>query len=73
MKKMFHKNQIAITSLAVLIAIAGYLNFTQNDIPTISQNTGQKVTGQNRAVGEKKDSGKEKAAKEQNIWENRAK
>jgi len=46
MKKIIHKNQIAITSLAILIAVAGYLNFTQNDIPAISQkkNTEEKKT-----------------------------
>ena len=39
MKKIINRNQIAITSLAVLIAVAGYLNFTQNEIPTIGQST----------------------------------
>ena len=32
MKKIFKKNQVIITSLAVLIAIAGYLNFADVDL-----------------------------------------
>ncbi len=32
MKKRLKKNQIAITSLAIMIAIAGYLNFTNVDV-----------------------------------------
>ena len=43
MKKMINKNQIAVTSLAVLIAVAGYLNFTQNEVPTIGQNSGSNI------------------------------
>ena len=31
MKKIFKKNQIIITALAVMIAIAGFLNFTQRN------------------------------------------
>lgn len=31
MKKVFQKNQIAITALAIMIAVAGYLNFTEQD------------------------------------------
>ncbi|HKL99648.1 MAG TPA: SpoIIIAH-like family protein [Mobilitalea sp.] len=33
MKNIFKKNQIIITALAVMIAIAGYLSFTNNDKP----------------------------------------
>ena len=29
MKKMFKKNQVIITALAIMIAVAGYLNFTE--------------------------------------------
>ena len=32
MKKIFRKNQVIITSLAVLIAVAGYLNFADVDL-----------------------------------------
>ena len=30
MKKVIGKNQVIITSLAILIAVAGYLNFTSD-------------------------------------------
>ena len=36
MKKILKKNQIAITSLAIMIAVAGYLNFTKSDVPTVT-------------------------------------
>ena len=32
MKKIFQKNQVILTALAIMIAVAGYLNFTQDDI-----------------------------------------
>lgn len=34
MKKLVHKNQIIITALAVMIVVAGYLNFTGQEITT---------------------------------------
>lgn len=34
MKKIVHKNQIIITALAVMIVVAGYLNFTGQEITT---------------------------------------
>lgn len=34
MKKIFRSNQIAITSLAIMIAVAGYLNFTKSEAPS---------------------------------------
>lgn len=34
MKKILKSNQIAITSLAIMIAVAGYLNFTKSELPT---------------------------------------
>lgn len=33
MKKLFKKNQIIITALSIMIAVAGYLNFSGKDIP----------------------------------------
>lgn len=36
MKKLVHKNQIIITALAVMIVVAGYLNFTGQEISTSS-------------------------------------
>ena len=41
MKKVFQKNQIAITALAIMIAVAGYLNFTEQNTST----DGTKKTG----------------------------
>ena len=32
MKKVIGKNQVIITSLAILIAVAGYLNFADVDL-----------------------------------------
>ena len=32
MKKVFKKNQVIITGLALLIAVAGYLNFANVDL-----------------------------------------
>lgn len=34
MKKIFRKNQVIITSLAILIAVAGYLNFSDANLGT---------------------------------------
>ena len=35
MKKIFKKNQVIITSLAILIAVAGYLNFADVDLELV--------------------------------------
>ena len=44
MKKVFQKNQIAITALAIMIAVAGYLNFTeQNTSIEETKKTGDSV------------------------------
>ena len=44
MKKVFQKNQIAITALAIMIAVAGYLNFTeQNASKDGNQKSGSSV------------------------------
>lgn len=45
MKKVFQKNQIAITALAIMIAVAGYLNFTE-------QNTSKDGTKKTSGVAE---------------------
>lgn len=39
MKKIFKSNQIAITSLAIMIAVAGYLNFTKSEVPSTADLT----------------------------------
>lgn len=36
MKKIFKKNQLIITSLAIMIAVAGYLNFSGEEISMLS-------------------------------------
>ena len=48
MKKIVKKNQIIITVLAVMIAVAGYLSFTSKEVSIIDEN-GNKV---NLAAGE---------------------
>lgn len=37
MKKIFKKNQLIITSLAIMIAVAGYLNFSGEEISMLSK------------------------------------
>lgn len=36
MKKIFKKNQIIITALAIMIAVAGYLNFSKDDVLNVA-------------------------------------
>lgn len=38
MSKIFKKNQLIITSLAIMIAVAGYLNFSGEEISMVSKN-----------------------------------
>lgn len=40
MKRLFRKNQIIITSLAIMIVIAGYLNFTADQTKPVKQEAG---------------------------------
>ena len=56
MKNMIKKNQVMITALAIMIAVAGYLNYTGKDIEQYGLNTadneteetsGQNVTAEN--------------------------
>lgn len=37
MKKVFKKNQIIITTLAIMIAVAGYLNFAGKELGTVEE------------------------------------
>lgn len=39
MKKILHNNQVIITALAIMIAIAGYLNFSNNSSKNIGMST----------------------------------
>ena len=32
MKKIFKKNQVIITALAIMIAVAGYINYSDNHL-----------------------------------------
>jgi stage III sporulation protein AH len=43
MKNIFKKNQIIITALAIMIVIAGYLSFTNNDKPDDNKTTLQET------------------------------
>lgn len=38
MKHIFKKNQLIVTSLAIMIAVAGYLNFSGGEIETAKEN-----------------------------------
>ena len=42
MKRILKRNQIAITSLAIMIAVAGYLNFTRSEAPSTAGKTAAK-------------------------------
>lgn len=56
MKKMVHKNQIIITALAVMIVVAGYLNFTGQEITTggFGMNTDKQKTVEKKETETKK-------------------
>lgn len=64
MKKVLGKNQIIVTALAVMIVVAGYLNFTGQEISTSGL-----VSSQNKEQAvEKSDEKEEKeAAKEESV------
>ena len=51
MKRLFRKNQISITSLAIMIVIAGYLNFTADQTKPVKQEaaaeTAEKIREEN--------------------------
>ena len=50
MKRLFKKNQIIITSLAIMIVIAGYLNFTADKTKPVQQEaaeTAEKIQAEN--------------------------
>ena len=51
MKRLFRKNQIIITSLAIMIVIAGYLNFTADQTTPVKQEaaaeTAEKIREEN--------------------------
>lgn len=45
MKRLFRKNQIIITSLAIMIVIAGYLNFTADQTTPVNQTAAAETAG----------------------------
>lgn len=45
MKRLFKKNQIIITSLAIMIVIAGYLNFTADQTKPVKQEAAAESAG----------------------------
>jgi len=55
MKKTSHKNQIIITALAVMIVVAGYLNFTGQEISTSGLTKSNKETASNNNSKDKED------------------
>lgn len=65
MKKLVHKNQIIITALAVMIVVAGYLNFTGQEITTgnILQKDAKQTQSTVKADGKKTDKKESKTTK----------
>ena len=65
MKKLVHKNQIIITALAVMIVVAGYLNFTGQEIATgnILQKDAKQTQSTVKADGKKTDKNESKTTK----------
>ncbi|MBQ8983978.1 MAG: SpoIIIAH-like family protein [Lachnospiraceae bacterium] len=52
MKKKIRKNQIIITALAVMIAVAGYLSFTNKEVTIIDENGNPVAAGQENDLQE---------------------
>ena len=56
MKRLFRKNQIIITALAIMIVIAGYLNFTADQTKPVKKEaesqTAEKLQAENRQAEE---------------------
>ena len=65
MKKLVHKNQIIITALAVMIVVAGYLNFTGQEIANgnILQKDAKQTQSTVKADGKKTDKKESKTTK----------
>lgn len=65
MKKLVHKNQIIITALAVMIVVAGYLNFTGQEIETgnILQKDAKQTQSTVKTDGKKTDKKESKTTK----------
>ena len=64
MKRLFRKNQIIITSLAIMIVIAGYLNFTADQTKPVKQEAAAETA---EKIREENIQAEEAAAGEENI------
>lgn len=58
MKKIFRRNQIIITALAVMIAVAGYLNYAQKNVVPNKAGTTPSTSEKATKKGEEKETGK---------------
>lgn len=67
MKKKVRKNQMIITALAIMIVVAGYLNFTGQEIST----TGGMFAKNQEAKNEKKESAKEESKEKKEASESK--
>ncbi len=66
MKMRVKKNQMLITALAVMIAVAGYLNFSGRDLSVVKEEEeGQEVMEQTAKMGEKKEQNSEEKSSEE--------
>lgn len=52
MKKLFKKNQLVIGALAVLLGVAGYINFGGNQLDLANSDANNKATGSEAAFAE---------------------
>ena len=66
MKKMMKKNQIVITALAIMIAVAGYLNFSGSD-QLISPETAKTLSNSEQEKGEKEAEGAKGNSDEESV------
>lgn len=64
MKKFARKNQMIITALAVMIAVAGYLNFTGQEISKNGLKSTSTLTGKDTKVQEEEAEAENKTAKQ---------
>lgn len=65
MKRIFRKNQLVVTALALMIAAAGYLNYTyesdEKEIATMAENSNPKETKEEEKTDEKAEETEETA------------
>ena len=66
MKKIFKKNQVIITALAIMIAVAGYLNFTGEEINKNGLKNVMSLSGKQTAAPEEQAQAENEAAADGN-------